>query len=780
MTPDLDAVDAWWRAANYLSAGQIYLTGNPLFSRPLEPRDIKARQLGHWGTTPGLTFLQAHAMRAIVARGIDMLFVAGPGHGGPAMLAGSWLDGSYSERHPEVTRDARGMAELFRQFSFPGGVPSHAAAPTPGSIHEGGELGYSLAHATGAAFDNPELTVLCVVGDGEAETGALATSWHSHRFLRPERDGMVLPVLHLNGYRIAAPTILGRMPKHEIAALFAGFGWNPIFVEGDDPAKMHSGMAAAMDTCLDAHARIRRTGTGRPPMIVLRSPKGWTGPREVDGDPVEGTFRAHQVPLDVPREDGPQLRQLEDWLRGYRPDELFPDGRPSDLVLSLVPEGDRRLGATPHADGGRLTRPLDLPPAEAAALDISAPGAVTDSATKVLGHWLADVIRRNPRTFRLFGPDETASNRLDAVFDASPRYAPGRVEETDTDLAPDGRVMEVLSEHLCEGWLEGYLLTGRHGLFNSYEAFIPIVASMATQHVKWMREAKETGWRAPIPSLNWLLSSHVWRQDHNGFTHQDPGFLDHLAAKGAEMVRLYLPPDANTLLAVAEQVLASTDRANCIVAGKQPEPQWLSLDAARAHLGSGFGIWDWAADDPDPQVVIAAAGDVPTLEALAAVDLLRREAPDLRLRFVNVVDLMALQPPDLNPDGAPDAAFDAAFGTDIPVIFAFHGYPGLVHELAYRRAAHARLHVHGYGEKGTTTTPFEMVAMNGLDRFTLALDAADRAGHPAPRLRAVCADLRDRQHAHSRETGTDLPEIRDWSWPAAPLPTGPGGDDDDA
>ncbi|MBS1302242.1 phosphoketolase family protein [Loktanella sp. SALINAS62] len=767
MRIDLSAVDAWWRAANYLSVGQIYLMDNPLLMRPLAPEDIKARQLGHWGTTPGLTFMQAHANRVIIERGLDMLFVAGPGHGGPAMVAGAWLDGSYSERHSDVPQDADGMRALFRQFSFPGGVPSHAAAPTPGSIHEGGELGYALAHATGAAFDSPDLTVLCAIGDGEAETGALATSWHSHRFLRPGRDGFVLPVLHLNGYRIAAPTLLGRMAREEIDALFHGYGWQPIFVEGDAPEQMHRDMAAAMDACLDAHARIVRDGEGRPPMIVLRSPKGWTGPQDVDGQQVEGTFRAHQVPLDVPREEGPHLRQLEEWLRRYRPDDLFPEGRPSPQVLTLVPEGGRRLGATPHADGGRLTVPLDLPRAEDHALTFDAPGAVNGSATTVLGHWLADLMRRNPRNFRLFGPDETESNKLNAVFDASPRFAPGPVRDTDAALSPQGRVMEVLSEHLCQGWLEGYLLTGRHGLFNSYEAFIHIVGSMANQHIKWMREAKETGWRAPIPSLNWLLSSHVWRQEHNGFTHQDPGFLDHLATKGAEMVRLYLPPDANSLLAVVEQVMATTDRANCIVAGKQQEPQWLPLDAARAHLSAGFGIWDWAANDHKPEAVIAAAGDVPTLEALAAVTLLRRFLPDMALRFVNVVDLMALQPPSQNPDGASDDRFDAVFGTDAPVIFNHHGYPGLIHELTYRRAGHHLFHVNGYREKGTTTTPFNMTAMNGIDRFTIALDALDRAGrsgHAADALRGYVNEMRQRQHDWSHRTGEDLPEIKEWRW----------------
>ncbi|SFH39433.1 xylulose-5-phosphate/fructose-6-phosphate phosphoketolase [Palleronia marisminoris] len=759
--PDLKAVDAWWRAANYLSAAQIYLQDNPLLDRPLAPEDIKRRLLGHWGTTPGLTFCMAHANRAILAHDRDLLFIAGPGHGGPAVMAGAWLDGSLGERDPRKGWTEEGMRKLFHEFSFPGGVPSHAAAAVPGSIHEGGELGYSLAHATGAAFDNPGLTVMCVVGDGEAETGALATSWHSHRFLRPGRDGNVLPILHLNGYRIAAPTILGRMEDAEIDALFRGYGWAPIFVEGDDPAQMHRDMAAAVDACL---------GTGdddRPPMIVLRSPKGWTGPETVDGDPVEGTAAAHQVPLKVPREEGPHLRQLEDWLRSYGADALFPGGVPSGEVRSVMPAGDRRLGATPFADGGRLTRPLDLPDAGDFAVDLPSPGAEQTGATGVLGEWLAELMRRNPETFRLFGPDETKSNKLSAVFDVTDRMAPGPVEATDDHLSPEGRVMEVLSEHLCEGWLEGYLLTGRHGLFNSYEAFIHIIASMANQHIKWMREAGNTGWRAPIPSLNWLLSSHVWRQDHNGFTHQDPGFMNHLAAKGADMVRLYLPPDANSLLAVAETVFASRDRANCIVAGKQPEPQWLTLDAARAHLQRGFGIWDWAADDPDPEVVVASAGDVPTMEALAAVDLLRDLVPDLRLRFVNVVDLMALQPPSQNAERATDEAFAAAFGTDAPVVFNFHGYPGLIHELAYRRAGHERFHVHGYAEKGTTTTPFNMAAMNEIDRFSIALDVLDRSGRTDGRVDAArkhCHEMLERQHAHSHEHGDDLPEVANWRW----------------
>ncbi|WP_299837068.1 phosphoketolase [uncultured Jannaschia sp.] len=764
----LDSVDAWWRAANYLSAAQIYLMDNPLLDRPLEREDIKPRLLGHWGTSPGLNFVQAHLNRAIRARDLDVLFVAGPGHGAPAVLANAWLDGSYSEIYPEVSRDAEGMRRLFRQFSFPGGVPSHASPPTPGSIHEGGELGYSLAHATGAAFDNPGLTVACVIGDGEAETGALATSWHSHRFLHPQRDGVVLPILHLNGYRIAAPTILGRMSDDDLRSMFSGLGWAPRVVSGDEPARMHASMAEALDDVLDAQAARRETGdSAHPPMILLRTPKGWTGPEEVDGAPVAGTFRAHQVPLKGVRDDAGHRAQLERWLRSYDPAALFPDGAPSDAIRALAPEGPRRIGANPHADGGRLLRPLDLPDPADHALTVGAPGSVTAGATHLLGEWLAELMRRNPETFRLFGPDETESNKLDAVFDVTARMASGEVRETDVDVAPDGRVMEVLSEHLCQGWLEGYLLTDRHGLFNSYEAFIHIVSSMANQHIKWLRGAKETGWRAPLASLNYLLSSHVWRQDHNGFSHQDPGFLDHLVTKGADLVGIYLPPDANTLLHVADRVLRSRDKVNVIVAGKQAEPQWLSADAARDHVAAGFGIWDWAADDADPEVVMAAAGDVPTIEMLAAIALLRTHLPDLRLRAVNVVDLMALQPAPRNPDGASDEHFDACFTRDRPVVFAFHGYPGLIHELTYRRAGHAGFHVHGYGEKGTTTTPFDMAVLNGIDRFTLALDAATRSGRDGDEtaeLERVCRDRLEAHHDYIRKHGEDMPEIRDWRW----------------
>ena len=770
MTEMLVEVDAWWRAANYLAAGQIYLMDNPLLDRPLARGDIKPRLLGHWGTSPGLNFIAAHLNRVIRLRDLDLLLVAGPGHGAPAILANAWLDGSYSEIYPEVSRDAAGMRRLFRQFSFPGGVPSHASPPTPGSIHEGGELGYALVHATGAAFDNPDLTVACVIGDGEAETGALAASWHAHRFLEPGRDGLVLPILHLNGYRIAAPTILGRMADDDLAAMFTGLGWTPLFVAGEDPAPMHEAMAGALDRAVELQAEWRAGPSAPPPMIVLRSPKGWTGPERVDGAPVEGTFRAHQVPLGGVRDDPERRAHLLGWLRSYDPDALFPEGRPNAAILALSPRGTRRIGGNPHADGGRLLRPLDLPDPAGHALALAGPGVRTASATGRLGGWLAEVMRRNPATFRLFGPDETKSNKLDAVFEVTARKASGPVRGSDEDVTPDGRVMEVLSEHLCQGWLEGYLLTGRHGLFTSYEAFIHIVSSMANQHIKWLRGARETGWRAPLASLNYLLSSHVWRQDHNGFSHQDPGFLDHLATKGAEFVGLYLPPDANTLLWVADKVLRSRDRVNVVVAGKQEEPQWLHAGDARAHVAAGFGIWDWAADDADPEVVMAAAGDVPTLETLAAVTLLRAHLPDLRLRVVNVVDLMALQPPPRNPQGAADAQFDACFTTDRPVVFAFHGYPGLIHELTYRRRNHGNLHVHGYGEKGTTTTPFDMTVLNGLDRFTLALDVVARSGRAGPdvdRFRRFCAARLAAHHAHIREHGEDMAEIRDWTWSGA-------------
>ncbi|MCF7701913.1 phosphoketolase family protein [Loktanella sp. M215] len=767
MTDMLKRIDAWWRAANYLAAAQIYLMDNPLLNRPLERDDIKPRLLGHWGTSPGLNFVQAHLNRIIIDRDLDMLFIVGPGHGAPAVLANAWLDGSYSETYPDVGQDETGLRLLFRQFSFPGGVPSHAAPPTPGSIHEGGELGYALAHAIGAALDNPDLTVACVIGDGEAETAAMATSWQSHRFLLPGRDGAVLPILHLNGYRIAAPTVMGRMTNADLCAMFTGLGWAPCIVSGDDPDVMHRFMAETLDRVCDVHAAIRAGKAERWPMIVLRSPKGWTGPDVVDGLQVEGTFRAHQVPLTEVRENEAHRVQLADWLQSYDPAALFPDGRPNADIRALAPRGPHRIGANPHANGGRLLRSLDLPDPASQALTLDAPGGTTASATHQLGKWLADVMRRNPHNFRLFGPDETQSNKLDPVFQVTARKATGEVKPSDVDVTADGRVMEVLSEHLCEGWLEGYLLTGRHGLFNSYEAFIHIVSSMVNQHIKWLRSAREVPWRAPIASLNYLLTSHVWRQDHNGFSHQDPGFLDHLATKGADLVTLWLPPDANTFLHVADTALRSRNRVNVIVAGKQVEPQWLDIASARDHVAAGFGVWAWAANDNDPEVVLAAAGDVPTLEMLAAVHILRDYLPDLRLRVVNVVALMALQPSPLNPDGAPDAQFDGCFTTDRPVIFAFHGYPGLIHELTYRRTGHANFHVHGYAEKGSTTTPFDMTVLNGIDRFTLALDAVTRSGREGSeveRLRYYCHGCLAAHHVYIRAHGEDLPAIVDWRW----------------
>ncbi|EAR51110.1 putative phosphoketolase [Oceanicola granulosus HTCC2516] len=777
MSDDLTQVDAWWRAANYLSAAQIYLLDNPLLQEPLRADHIKPRLLGHWGTSPGLNFVYAHLNRAIRARDLDMIFIAGPGHGGPAVLANAWLEGTYGEVYPEAGHGAEEIRRFVKQFSFPGGVPSHAAPETPGSIHEGGELGYSLMHAHGAAFDNPDLHVACVIGDGEAEAGPLAASWPSIRFVDAARDGAVLPILHLNGYRIAGPTVMGRMDDAALDALFRGHGYAPLFVCGDEPARMHRDMAAALDAAFDSIAAIQRAardGTATPaetprwPLIVLRSPKGWTGPERVDGAPVEGTHRAHQIPLPGVKDDPDHLRQLEAWLKSYRPDELFRDGAPAEALRAIAPEGVRRMSANPAANGGRLLRPLDLPALAPAEVEVPAPGAVQASANKALGAWLREVMRANPDNFRLFGPDETESNKLDAVFDVTGRKATGEVRDDDADLAPDGRVMEVLSEHLCQGWLEGYLLTGRHGLFNSYEAFVHIAASMFNQHAKWLRVSGGLAWRAPVASLNYLLTSHVWRQDHNGFSHQDPGFLDHVASKGAEVVRIYLPPDANCLLQVARACLESRDRVNVIVSGKHEESQWLSPEAARAHCEAGLGAWDWASDEVPPDVVMACAGDVPTQETLAAVALLREHLPDLALRVVNVVDLMALQPPPRNADGLDDAGFDALFTTDKPVIFAFHGYPGLIHELTYRRRNHHNFHVHGYSESGTTTTPADMAVRNALDRFHLVLAALRRSGRDDPAAEALAAHCRDRleaHHDHVRATGTDLPEIRDWRWP---------------
>ncbi|MGW1002689.1 phosphoketolase family protein [Streptomyces sp. NPDC002520] len=776
---ELRTLDAHWRAANYLAAGQIYLLANPLLTEPLRPEHIKPRLLGHWGTSPGLNLVYTHLNRVIKARGLDALCVWGPGHGGPAVLAGSWLEGSYTETYPDVTRDAAGMARLFRQFSFPGGVPSHVAPQTPGSIHEGGELGYSLAHAYGAAFDHRDLVVACVIGDGEAETGPLAASWHSNKFLDPVHDGAVLPILHLNGYKIANPTVLARLPEAELDALLRGYGHEPLYVVGDDPAEVHRALAATLDTALDRIGLIQRTaradGDGeRPrwPMIVLRTPKGWTGPAEVDGEPVEGTWRAHQVPLPGVRENPEHLRQLEQWLRSYRPEELFgPDGRPVADVLACVPEGARRLGSNPYANGGLLVRDLPIPPLDTFAVPVDKPGTNLHEPTRVLGALLEQVMKdtRADRNFRLVGPDETASNRLDAVFDASGKAWQAAVLPVDEHLDRHGRVVEVLSEHLCQGWLEGYLLTGRHGLFSCYEAFVHIVDSMVNQHIKWLKTSRELTWRAPVASLNYLLTSHVWRQDHNGFSHQDPGFVDHVLSKSPEVVRVYLPPDANTLLSVADHVLRSRAYVNVVVAGKQPCFDWLTMEQAEAHCARGAGIWEWASTDNggEPDVVLACAGDVPTLEVLAAAQLLRRHLPDLAVRVVNVVDMTRLMPRGEHPHGMRDFEYDGLFTTDKPVIFAYHGYPWLIHRLAYSRAGHHNLHVRGYKESGTTTTPFDMVVRNDLDRFRLVMDVIDRVPGLAVRaapVRQAMADARTRHHTWIRAHGTDMPEVAEWSW----------------
>jgi xylulose-5-phosphate/fructose-6-phosphate phosphoketolase len=780
---ELAALVAHWRAANYLSVGQIYLLGNALLTEELRPEHIKPRLLGHWGTSPGLNLVHTHLNRVIKARGLDAMCVWGPGHGGPAVVANSWLDGSYSTTYPDIGRDADGMARLFRQFSFPGGIPSHVAPETPGSIHEGGELGYALSHAYGAAFDNPDLLVAAVVGDGEAETGPLATSWHSNKFLDPVHDGAVLPILHLNGYKIANPTVLARLPEEELDELMRGYGHEPIHVTGDDPVTVHRAMAVAMDTALDRIAAIRDAVRGggeseRPswPMIVLRTPKGWTGPAEVDGLPVEGTWRSHQVPLAGVRDNPDHLRQLEAWLRSYRPEELFDDqGRPVPAVLACVPDGERRLGMNPHANGGLLLRDLPVPPLEDFAVPVEAPGASTHEPTRVLGELLEHIMAATAqrRDFRLVGPDETASNRLEAVYRASGKAWEAQVLDTDEHLQRGGRVMEILSEHTCQGWLEGYLLTGRHGLFSCYEAFVHIVDSMANQHIKWLRTARRLRWRRPIASLNYLLTSHVWRQDHNGFSHQDPGFVDHVLNKSPEVVRVYLPPDANTLLAVADHVLRSRDYVNVVVAGKQPCFDWLDLAAARAHCARGAGLWEWAGTDDGsrvPDVVLGCAGDVPTQEVLAAAALLRQHLPDLAVRVVNVVDLARLLPEQEHPHGMPDREYDALMPPGTPVIFAYHGYPWLIHRLTYRRANHADLHVRGYKEEGTTTTPFDMVVRNDLDRYRLVMDVIDRVPGLAVRasgLRQRMADVRFRHHDWIREHGVDLPEVADWTWAGA-------------
>ncbi|WP_396667646.1 phosphoketolase [Microbacterium sp. R86528] len=776
-------LDAWWRAANYLSVGQIYLLDNPLLREPLRREHIKPRLLGHFGTVPGLNLAYAHLNRIIRERDVDCLYIAGPGHGGPGMVANAWLDGTYTELFPTVTSDLVGMQRLFRQFSFPGGIPSHAAPETPGSIHEGGELGYSLSHAYGAAFDNPDLVVACVVGDGEAETGPLATAWHSNKFLDPVTDGTVLPILHLNGWKIANPTVLARIPEHELLELMRGYGHDPLLVsfEASDSAdEVHRTMASVMDTAFDRIAQIRRAaaegGTQRPrwPMIILRSPKGWTGPEQAGGLAVEGTWRSHQVPLSDPRGDVRQLEQLEDWLRSYRPDELFEsEGAPSSETIALAPKGEKRMSASPHANGGVLRTPLDLPDFREFAEQVTSPGAETAQATAVLGEMLAEVIRRNPQNFRIFGPDETASNKLaPAVYEVTDKQWNAEVSPLDEHLARAGRVMEVLSEHQCQGWLEGYLLTGRHGVFTSYEAFIHIVDSMFNQHAKWLEAASEVSWRREISSLNYLLSSHVWRQDHNGFSHQDPGFLDVVANKSSEIVRVYLPFDTNTLLSTYDHCLRSTGYVNVVVAGKQDAPQWLSMEEAIEHCASGVGELSWASNVPEgeePDVVMAAAGDVPTMEMLAAVSVLHEELPELRIRVVNVVDLMRLQSEGQHPHGLPDDEFDALFTRDRPIVFAFHGYPWLIHRLAYRRSGHPNLHVRGFKERGTTTTPFDMVMLNDLDRFQLAIDVIDRVpglGAAGGHVRQDLEDRRQRARSYAREFGEDPAEIQDWAWPA--------------
>ena len=801
---DLEMIDAYWRAANYLSVGQIYLLDNPLLREPLQAEHVKPRLLGHWGTTPGLNLLYAHMNRVINDRGLNALYVTGPGHGGPGLVANVYLEGTYSEVYSSIGQDEDGLRALFRQFSFPGGIPSHVAPQTPGSIHEGGELGYSLLHAYGAVFDNPDLLALCVVGDGEAETGPLAASWHSNKFLNPVTDGAVLPVLHLNGYKIANPTVPARIGDDELIALLRGYGYQPHFVSGHEPAAVHAQLAATLDEVLDTIAAIQHEArdtagssprappprapstTGSPttgpaadgaapsrpvwPMIVLRTPKGWTGPKVVDGLPVEGTWRAHQVPLAETRTNARHREQLEEWMRSYRPEELFDQtGALIPALQALAPRGDQRMGANPHANGGLLLRDLAMPDFRDYAVAVERPAAGFSEATRVLGTFLRDIIARNPDRFRLMGPDETASNRLTAVFEETNRAWDAITIPGDDHLAPDGRVMEVLSEHLCEGWLEGYLLTGRHGLFNCYEAFIHIIDSMFNQHAKWLKTTRHIPWRAPIASLNYLLSSHVWRQDHNGFSHQDPGFIDHVVNKKAEIVRVYLPPDTNTLLSVADHCLRSRNYVNVIVAGKQPALTYLTMDEAIAHCTRGLGIWPWASStDGEPDVVLACAGDVPTLETLAAADLIRTHLPDLKVRVINVVDLMRLEPDTEHPHGLPDADFDALFTTDKPVIFAYHGYPSLIHRLTYRRSNHDNLHVRGYKEEGTTTTPFDMVMLNDLDRFHLVMDVIDRVpglGTRAATLRQQMADARLAARAYTREHGEDDPAITSWTWP---------------
>ena len=779
LTPeDLRRIDAYWRAANYLSVGQIYLLDNPLLREPLTLDHVKPRLLGHWGTTPGLNFIYAHMNRVIKRDKLDAIFIAGPGHGGPGVVANTYLEGSYSEIYPEISQDAAGLKKLFKQFSFPGGIPSHASPETPGSINEGGELGYSLLHAYGAAFDNPDLLVCCVIGDGEAETGALATSWHSNKFLNPVHDGAVLPILHLNGYKIAGPTVLARIPKTELIEFLSGCGYRPYFVEGDEPEIVHQKMAATLDEILveirDIQVDARVNGfTRRPrwPMIVLNTPKGWTGPAIVDGKRIEGTFRSHQVPLAGLATNPQHLQMLEQWMRSYKPEELFDErGRLVSELAELAPRGTRRMGSNPHANGGLLLKDLVLPDFRDYALDIGSPGQTEGEATRVMGRFLRDVmtLNSNARNFRMVGPDETTSNRLDAVFEVTTRGSVAGTLPDDDHVSPDGRVMEMLSEHACQGWLEGYLLTGRHGFFSCYEAFINIVDSMFNQHAKWLKTTRDIPWRIPIASLNYLLTSHVWRQDHNGFSHQDPGFLDHVVNKKADVIRVYLPPDANTLLSVTDHCLRSRNYVNVIVAGKQPAPQWLDIDAAIPHCEKGIGIWHWASNDGggEPDVVMACAGDVPTMETLAAVDLLRATVPKLRVRVVNVVDLMTLQPRSEHPHGLSDTEFDGLFTRNKPIIFAFHGYPWLIHRLTYRRHNHGSIHVRGYKEEGTTTTPFDMTVLNDVDRFHLAEDAIRRCGleTTAANVLDVCRENLRKHTAYVREHGEDMPEIRDWRW----------------
>ncbi len=778
------AIDAWWRAANYLSVGQIYLLDNPLLHKPLELAHVKPRLLGHWGTTPGLNFIYAHMNRAILRHQLNVIYLAGPGHGGPALVANTWLEGSYSEIYPDVSQDLAGMKRLFRQFSFPGGIPSHVAPETPGSIHEGGELGYVISHAFGAVFDNPDLIACCVIGDGEAETGPLAAAWHSNKFLSPITDGAVLPILHLNGYKIANPTILARIPPEELTALLRGYGYTPYFVEGHDPEVLHEVMATALDAAIQQIQAIQKTARAqasnqsnptmtRPtwPMLVLRTPKGWTGPASVDGKKTEDYWRSHQVPLAELASKPGHLQLLEDWLRSYRPEELFDAaGCPRFDVLAPAPQGQQRMGMNPQSNGGAVLKALRLPDFRDYFLAVDTSGAVEAEATRQMGKYLRDVIRKNPTNFRLFGPDETASNRLDAAFEVSERVWLAERKPEDEHLAPTGRVMEILSEHTCQGWLEGYLLTGRHGFFSCYEAFIHLVDSMFNQHAKWLKTtSKEIPWRRPIASLNYLLTSHVWRQDHNGFSHQDPGFIDHVVNKKAEIIRVYLPPDANTLLAITDQCLRSRNRVNVIVAGKQMAPQWLDAAAAEQHANTGIGIWAWASNDQgsEPDVVLACCGDVPTLETLAAVQLLRELVPELKIRVVNVLNLMTLQPPEEHPDGLSNRVFDSLFTTNKPIIFAYHGYPWLIHRLSYRRTNHANLHVRGYKEEGTTTTPFDMVVMNDLDRFHLVIDVAERVPMLATRSAYIRQAMQAKLLAHRhyiRQYGEDMPEIRNWRW----------------